>query len=47
MEYYSTIKNIGIINFVDKCVEVENNFQSVITQSQNDVNVMYSHISGY
>jgi hypothetical protein len=42
MEYYSAIKNKGIMNFVVKWMEFENIILSEITQSQKNMNGLYS-----
>jgi hypothetical protein len=47
MEYYSTIKNEDILNFAGKWMELENIILREITQTQKDIYVMYSLISGY
>jgi hypothetical protein len=47
MEYYSAIKNVGIMSFTGKWVELENIILSEITQNQKDMHGMYSLISGY
>jgi hypothetical protein len=43
MEYYSPIKNKGIMNFADKQME----FLSKVTQTEKDMHGMYSLISRY
>ena len=47
LEYYSVVKNIDILNFVCKWMELENNILSEVTQTQKDEYGMYSLISGY
>ena len=47
MEYYSAIKNMIIMNFVGKWMELENIILSEITQTKKDMHGMYSLISGY
>ena len=47
MEYYSAIKNMIIMNFVGKWMELENIILSEITQTKKDMYAMYSLISGY
>jgi hypothetical protein len=47
MEYYSAIKNEGILTFVGKWMELENIILSKVTQTQKDMHGMYSLISGY
>ena len=44
MEYYSAIKNEGIMSFVGKWVELENIILSELTQTLKG---MYSLIRGY
>ena len=46
MEYNSTIKNEDILSFSGKWMELEN-IPSYVTQTQKDMNGMYSLISGY
>jgi lipocalin len=45
--YYSAIKNMDIMNFAGKWMELENVPQSEITQTQKDIHSIYSFISGY
>jgi hypothetical protein len=47
MEYYSATKNKGIMNFLGKCIELENMILNKVTQIQKDMHSMYSLISGY
>jgi hypothetical protein len=47
MEYYSVIKNEGILSFTGKWMELKNITLSEVTQTQKDVHGMYSIISGY
>ena len=47
MEYYSVIKNKDIMNIDGKWIEHENIILSEITQTQKDMQGMYSLISGY
>jgi hypothetical protein len=47
MEYYSTIKIKDIMNFAGKWLELENIILSEATQTQKDMNGMYSLISEY
>ena len=47
MEHYLAIKNEDILNFAGKWMELENTILSEVTQTQKDVHVMYSLISGY
>jgi hypothetical protein len=47
MEYYSAIKSKDILSFAGKCVELENNILSELTQNQKDMYGMYSLASGY
>jgi hypothetical protein len=46
MEYYSAIKNVDIIRFADKWMELENIILSEVTQTQEDMYGIYSLISG-
>ena len=46
-EYYSAIKNIEFMKFLDKWVELETIILSEVTQSQKNTQGMYSLISGY
>jgi hypothetical protein len=46
VEYYTSIKKRGIMNFVGKWMELENNTLNEVTQTQKDMHGMYS-ISGY
>ena len=47
MEYYSDIKNEGIVNFADKWMDLENITLSEVIQTQIDMHGMYSLINGY
>jgi hypothetical protein len=47
MGYYSAIKSKDIMNFVGKWVELESIILSELTQTQKDMNSIYSLISGY
>jgi hypothetical protein len=47
MEYYSAIKNEGILTFVGKWMELENIILSKVTQTQKNMNSMYSLVSEY
>jgi hypothetical protein len=47
MEYYSAIKIKDILSFAGKWMELENIILSEVTQTQKDMNGMYSLISGY
>ena len=47
MEYYSIIKNVDILSFAGKWMELENIILSEVTQTQKDIHRMYSIISGY
>jgi hypothetical protein len=42
MEYYSAIKKNGFLTFAGKWMELENIILSKATQTQNDMNSMYS-----
>jgi hypothetical protein len=46
MESYSAIKNEDILSFAGKWMELEN-ILSVVTQTQKDMNSMYSLVCGY
>jgi len=46
MEYYSAIKNEGIMNFAGKWMELENIILIEATQTQKDMHGIYSLISG-
>jgi hypothetical protein len=47
MEYYSFFKSKDIMNFTGKWMKLENIILSEETQSQKDMQGMYSVISGY
>jgi hypothetical protein len=47
MEYYLAIKNKDILNFAGKWIELENVILNAITQTQKDMQGMYSLIRGY
>ena len=47
MEYYLAIQNEDIMNFAGKWMELENIILSEVTQSQKDMYVTYSLISGH
>ena len=47
IEYYSAIKNEDIMSFAGKQMELENIILSEITQTQKDLQSMYSLISRY
>jgi hypothetical protein len=47
MEYYSAIKNKDIMNFDGKWIELENITLNEVTQTQKDIDDMYSLIRGY
>ena len=47
IEYYSVIRNNGILKFAGKWKELEKNILSEVTQNQKDKYSMYSLISGY
>jgi hypothetical protein len=47
MEYYSPIKNGGIMKFAGKWVELKNIILNKLSQIQKDMHVMYSLISGH
>ena len=46
-EYFSAIKNEDILTFACKWMGLENIILSELTQTQKDMNGMYSLISGY
>ena len=46
MEYYSSIKDKGIMNFAGKWMKLENIILTEVTQTQKDMHGMYSLISG-
>jgi hypothetical protein len=45
-ECYSAIRNVNILSFVGKWVELENIILSEVVQTQKDSHGMYSLISG-
>ena len=47
MEYYSAMKNKGIMKFAGQWMELENIILSEVTQTQKDKHGMCSLISGY
>jgi hypothetical protein len=47
MEYYSAIKNIEFMKFLDKWMDLEDIILSEVTQSQKSTHDMRSLISGY
>ena len=47
MEYYAAIKNIDLMKFTGKWMELENIILSEVTQSQKNTQDMHSLISGY
>jgi hypothetical protein len=47
IEYFSAIKNEGMLNFAGKWMELENIILSEVTQIQKDMHGMYSLICGY
>jgi hypothetical protein len=47
IEYYSAIKNEGIMSFAGKWMELENIILSEKLEIQKDMHGMYSLISGY
>ena len=47
MEYYSALKNYGIMKLAGKSIELENIILSEVTQTQKDKHGMYSLISEY
>jgi hypothetical protein len=46
MAYYSATKNEDIMNFASKWIELEYIILSEVTQTQKDMHVMYSLVSG-
>ena len=47
MEYYSAIKNEGIISFAGKWIKLDNIMLREVTQIPKDIHGMYSLISGF
>jgi hypothetical protein len=47
MEYHLVIKNVDMLSFAGKWMEVENIILSKITQTQKDIHGIYSIINGY
>jgi hypothetical protein len=47
MEYYSAIEKNEFMKFLCKCMNLEGNILSDITQSQKNSHDMYSLINGY
>jgi hypothetical protein len=47
MEYYSAIKNNEFMKFLGKWLDLEGIILSEVTQSQKNINDMYSLISEY
>ena len=47
MEYYTTIKNNGIMKFAGKMIEPKKIILSEVTWTQKDKHGVYSSISGY
>ena len=47
IEYYTTLKNKGIMSFAGKWMELENIILSEVSYTQNKMNDMYSLITGY
>jgi hypothetical protein len=47
MEYYSAIKNNEFMEFLDKCMDLEDIILSEVTQSQKNTHDMHSLVSGY
>ena len=47
MKYYSAIKNEEIMSFAGNWIELENIILSEVTQTQKNMNGMYSLISEY
>ena len=47
MENYTAEKNIDILNFADKWIDLENIILSEVNQTQKDNYHMYSLISGF
>jgi hypothetical protein len=45
--YYSAIKKKDILSLAGKCIELENIILSEVTQTQMDMQGIYSLISGY
>jgi len=47
MKYYSAIKNIDVMNFAGKWIELKNIFLSEVTQTLKGMHGVYSLITGY
>jgi hypothetical protein len=47
IEYYSAIKNMDILSFAEKWMELENIILHEVTQTRKDILCMYSLINGY
>ena len=47
MKCYLSIKNKDIMNFADKCMELDNIILIEVTQVHKDIHVIYSLISEY
>ena len=47
MEYYSAVKKNEFVKFLGKWLDLEGIILSEVTQSQKNLNEMYSLISGY
>jgi hypothetical protein len=47
VEYYSAIKNKGILSFAGKSMELENIILHKVTQTQKDMPGVYSLVSEY
>ena len=47
IEYYSAIKKNGFMKFLGKWMDLEGIILSEVTQSQSNLHIMYSLISGY
>jgi hypothetical protein len=47
LNYYSAIKNEDIVNFADKCMELECIVLNEVTQTKKDIHGMYSLKSEY
>ena len=47
LEYYSSIKNKGILSFIGKWMELENIISSEVTGTQKYMHSMYSLINAY
>ena len=47
MEYYLATKNLDVMSFAGKCMELENIILTELTHTQMDMHSIYSLIRGY